>query len=335
MAVMDYNTWLQKARANAEAQGQPFNEAGAQDQYEAYKYNAEQGAGGVNAKAQVSGKSWGGGYSAQGGADATGMRERARRLGFSEDFDRFDEGTLQSWEKYKDSRCPEGIPYRAIDGSGCVEKPIDFAESIGQAQYLGDEAVSIFQSSRGRKAGGGPAAAAPPPPPKPVTKGQELSYTGDPMVDVLIHQFNTKLNPEGTGINVFGLGEDRAVGGEGAAADMQKATGQLLAGGGLWWSDDESAFGNFGKPPSQKKKGRGSKRGGAPSPAAIAAPPPPEPTPQPKHETPGVSYSPNLPDYKRQQIEERMAMRSTLPGQGGLGGISGVLGKHFGKDFVL
>jgi len=48
-----------------------------------------------------------------------------------------------------------------------------------------------------------------------------------------------------------------------------------------------------------------------------------------------VSYSPNLPDYKRQQIEERMAMRSTLPGQGGLGGISGVLGKHFGKDFVL
>lgn len=153
--AMDYNTWLQAAREEAQRRGEPFQEAGAQDQYEAYLYNHQYGAGGVNATQQQSGTSWGSGYSAAGAADATGMRQRAREMGFSEDFDRFDEGTLMSWEKYKDERCPPGIPYRAIDGSGCVEKPIDSAESAGQAQYIGAPWPPAGSGGAGGGGGGG------------------------------------------------------------------------------------------------------------------------------------------------------------------------------------
>lgn len=59
------------------------------------------------------------------GQDITGMRAYAAQHGMSEDFDRWDEGQLMAWEKQKDSSCPPNTPYRAYDGSGCVEKPID------------------------------------------------------------------------------------------------------------------------------------------------------------------------------------------------------------------
>ena len=65
-----------------------------------------------------------GGYGAI-NSDTTGMRAYAREHGMSEDYDRFDEATLNLWEQHRDPNCPPAYPYQAMDGSGCAEKPID------------------------------------------------------------------------------------------------------------------------------------------------------------------------------------------------------------------
>lgn len=100
----------------------------------------------------------------------------------------------------------------------------------------------------GGKGGGGGGAAGPPPP--PATFGSQLSYTGNPLTDMLLYQFNTGSQlSDPSKMNTFALGEDRQEGGEGAAADAGKRTGQLLQGGGLWWQGPQEAgqdaFGGF------------------------------------------------------------------------------------------
>lgn len=200
------------------------------------------------------------GYS-QGGADITGMRAWAKQHGMSEDFDRWDDGQLMAWEKQKDPNCPPNTPYQAYDGSGCIEKPIDSNNPQAQGGEGGGQGGP----------GGGPVA-----PPKPTTFGNQLSMTGNPMQDMLIQQFNTGQNATyQQGNNLFGLGEDRAVGGAGANADMkngkQEQKAQSLSGGGLWWGQGDF---NNGMDASQKN----SEEANAVSPgfkAPKAAEPPP------------------------------------------------------------
>jgi hypothetical protein len=129
-----------------------------------------------------------------------------------------------------------------------VGKPPDRAADGSWASgYEGSGA-----GGKGGGAGGGAGGAGgPAQPPKPVTFGKQLSMTGDPMQDMLINQFNTGQNSTyGQGMNIFGLGEDRAVGGTGANADMkqpgaQENVAQSLRGGGLWYGQDKATFGGW------------------------------------------------------------------------------------------
>jgi hypothetical protein len=126
------------------------------------------------------------------------------------------------------------------------------------------------------------------------------------MQDMLIYQFNTKGNLAGTGKNIFGMGEDRQVGGEGANADMQEnISAQGLSGGGLWWGGEGFNMGHDATQEAQKEKkgrGRGKRKGGvAPTPAEIAAPPPPVDPPSAAG-APGPPGTPQIPDYKEDML---------------------------------
>jgi hypothetical protein len=226
-------------------------------------------------------------------SDTTGMRDWARQHGMSEDYDRFDEATLNIWAKQRDQNCPPKFPYQAYDGTGCSEKPID-------------SGLDAPPSQRGQGIGGGRGGGGrgqPPPPPKPVTFGDQLSYTGNPMQDMLINMFNTRTAVnDPTKKNIFGMGADRQAGGEGADADKPMMA-QALAGGGLWRGSKET-FGGFRADQAgaaqPKKRGRGRRRrgGGAPPPPApeeIAAPPGQPPTAP----TPAAPTQPiNVPDFE-------------------------------------
>lgn len=124
MAVMTYDEWFK-------ANGNRGNWGG----YQQYVQN-QTGA----TRQQAPGGAEGAGWSGQNSPDQTGMRAAARAAGMSEDFDRFDERTLTQWEQYKDQRCPPHAPYRAINGTGCVEKPIDTNYNAQNAAYLGVQA---------------------------------------------------------------------------------------------------------------------------------------------------------------------------------------------------
>lgn len=124
MAVMTYDQWFA-------ANGNKGNWGG----YQQYVMN-QTGA----TRQQAAGGAEGAGWSGSGSPDQTGMRAQAKERGFSEDFDRFDERTLNQWEQYKDQRCPPHAPYAAINGTGCVEKPIDTNYNPQNAQYLGVQA---------------------------------------------------------------------------------------------------------------------------------------------------------------------------------------------------
>lgn len=238
------------------------------------------------------------GYNAGTGAmgaipsDTTGIRAHARSQGMSEDFDRFDEATLALWEKHRDSKCPPKFPYRMSPDTGgynpnaCVEKPIDGGGVVQNAGGGWEAAPS--RGGGQQQGGGGGRPGPPPPPPKPTTFGQQLSYTGNPMQDMLIQQFNARTSlQDPSQANIFGMGTDRAVGGEGAGADKPMMA-QTLAGGGLW-RGAEDTFGGFradranvAKTPA--KRGRGRRRRGGdvapppPDPAEIATPPSAAPT---------------------------------------------------------
>lgn len=115
--LMSYEDWF---REGNKEKGDWKDNAQSRQAYEAYKWRASNQ--GVS-QGGMGDDDIGTRYSS--GGDRTGMRARSRQLGMSEDFGRFDEATLISWEAQKDPKCPPDLPYQAYDGSGCIEKPID------------------------------------------------------------------------------------------------------------------------------------------------------------------------------------------------------------------
>jgi hypothetical protein len=287
------------------------------------------------------------GHSGGGTSDATGVRAQAKEQGMSEDFDRFDENTLKEWEQFRDTSCPPKYPYRMdpshinrwfkgqYSQNACVEKPIDtggvIQDASGQWQPNGPTGGQRGQGQ------GGPGQQQPATPPPPTTFGQQLSYTGDPMQDMLIQQFNQRTQSmDPTKTNIFGMGMDREVGGEGLAADTPMKA-QALAGGGLWRGTDET-FGGFRadktnvaaqKPKRQRgfRRGRRGRRGAeatmAPSPADIASPPggAASPTPQPAQVATMSSFNPEGQQNQQQQLNGMQSMmKKRFGGQPGIFG---------------
>lgn len=113
--LMDFNTWMAEGNKNRGNTPAWTDDAETRGAYEAYKYGAQNpGQGGGMTE---------GGYSASG--DPTGMRAKAKELGMSEDYDRFSNAQLASWESQKDTNCPPNKPYRSYADNTCQEKPID------------------------------------------------------------------------------------------------------------------------------------------------------------------------------------------------------------------
>jgi hypothetical protein len=94
----------------------------------------------TGATQQVDGGAYGAGWSGQDSPDQTGQRALAQKHGRREDLDRYNERTLNEWQQHLDSRCPPHAPYAAINGTGCVEKPIDTNYNAQNAGYIGVQA---------------------------------------------------------------------------------------------------------------------------------------------------------------------------------------------------
>lgn len=100
----------------------------------------------------------------------------------------------------------------------------------------------------------------------PVTFGKSLSYTGNPLVDMLLYQFNNRRSLDTGEANIFGwAGGRKPIGLDKygmPTADQPDVTGRLLSGGGLWWGGKDAVW----QPP-----GGG---GGTPAPSPGPTPPP-------------------------------------------------------------
>ena len=157
----------------------------------------------------------------------------------------------------KPDDCPDGS---GLHGSSCKDNDWlnatlggDRPSSAQMGASWVKDGVNPFAAGGeggGGGAGGRGTSGPPPPPPKPTTFGSQLSYTGNPLTDMLLYQFNTGAQlSDPSKMNTFALGENRQEGGTGADADQGKRTGQLLQGGGLWWQGPQEAgqdaFGGF------------------------------------------------------------------------------------------
>lgn len=106
----------------------------------------------------------------------------------------------------------------------------------------------------------------------PVTFGERgsLSYTGNPLIDMLLYQFNEGRSLD-TGLsNIFGWAGGRTPGAFdewGVPVDQPDVTGRLLSGGGLWWG----APGSVWSPPEPRKP-RARRREDAQGAGGIAPP---------------------------------------------------------------
>lgn len=239
------------------------------------------------------------------------LRKWAKETNRSEDYERFPDTAVSGWI---DRHWDVGAGSFKNNYGDLVDKPDERgANTPAGFNGTGDRGGWDMPGQGGGGAGGGggraAAPAAPGPPPPPTTFGSQLGYTGNPLTDMLLQQFNsgTQLS-DPSKMNMFALGGDRQEGGEGGAADAQTRTGQLLQGGGLWWqeggtpaSPDKSAFGGFradtknanaanplslgatppatpaaptgGSPSVGGSPAAAKAGGGAPTPAQIAAPP--------------------------------------------------------------
>jgi hypothetical protein len=212
-----------------------------------------------------------------------------------EDYERYNDQILSAW--IKESWDVQGGSFRNSAGD-LVAKPPDTAGGQG--------------GPGGQGGGGGRGGWGPPPP--PTTFGNQLGMTGNTMQDMLITQFNTGQDSTyAQGNNLFGLGEDRAVGGEDANADDQSQNeAQTLAGGGLWWGQDDFNQGFDATkvtPDAAPQQGRGRGRNrqqqqGQPQEAvqegSEAAVAPAEQGPQePNNYSPGMANMMNNQNWKR------------------------------------
>jgi hypothetical protein len=137
--LMSYDEWWQKASAGHPEwdPNDPENRA----QYNQYVYTAEGMQGGAMGGDNTD-------YGKSGGTNS----QRQYRGGQDEDYARFSDAQLKSWESQKDSNCPPNAPYQAFDGSGCVQKPI---ESANPAKWGGTNGRSGGGGGGGRGGGGG------------------------------------------------------------------------------------------------------------------------------------------------------------------------------------
>lgn len=184
----------------------------------------------------------------------------------------YDQATWEAAQEYFDPKCPSRMPYRSKKGAGqagvpakgdadtsnCTEFPENSWKDKNGGQwggwdggndgesYIPPERMAEIKASGGAGGAGGPGGGKQKPP-EPTKVGNQISMTGDPMQDMLIQQFNTGQNATyEQNKNIFGLGEDRKVGGTGVAADDQsKVQGQSLTGGGIWWGQGNEAFGGW------------------------------------------------------------------------------------------
>lgn len=218
------------------------------------------------------------------------LRKWAKDTGRPEDYARYSDAAVSGW-----------IARNWDVGKGTFVN--NYGDSVDKPDERGPNTPAGFNGTgdrggwdlpgqggggKGGMGGGGDQGPAPPPPPS--TFGSQLGFTGNPLTDMLVQQFNTQSsNPnDPTAKNMFGLGEDRQVGGAGANADAQTNQGQLLQGGGLWWQGPQQekgadAFGGFradiknaeptaatGAAPAAASAGSAAQ---APTPAEIATPP--------------------------------------------------------------
>jgi len=164
-------------------------------------------------------------------------------------------------------------------------------------------------------AGGGvpgqPAAA------KPTTFGAagDLTYTGNPLTDALIYQFNNQRqlgDQSGQALNIFGLRNERTrdqANTEGTPQDIQ---GQLLKGGGLWWTDKDQSkdvFKGWRVGQEQKKKRQGGGGGGAPGYSTQPATTQPAAQPPPATAPGNTQPAAQPPPYKKGILEENKMTR--------------------------
>lgn len=209
MAIMTYDEWFK-------ANGNKGNWGGYQ------QYVMKQGGGKVTRQEADGGKE-AKGWSGEGMPDSSGLRAWAKKHGFREDFDRFDERTLTQWKQHMDERCPPHAPFRAINGTGCVEKPIDTNYNARNAQYLGvqpaKEGTWVSPTGEVRGGGGGPAPMSPeasapapatPAPATPAPAPVEPVKVIDPLQQRLIDLASTRggffANDRDTGAASFGNG---------------------------------------------------------------------------------------------------------------------------------
>lgn len=155
-------------------------------------------------------------------------------------------GNAFQQEEDKPTDCPSGLT--AFGDDRCL--PVDHPKVLGAGQN--NPAAPAKQA--------------------PSTSGApgDIQYTGNPMIDMLIYQFNTKRSLVTGQSNPFGLANGRTPG------DQQPdITGKLLQGGGLWWGP---AGMDMSLNPTTV----------APTPAAPTTPPPQAPITPP----PDVSTNP-------------------------------------------
>jgi len=221
------------------------------------------------------------------------LRAKAKAEGWSEDFARpeFTDAVLQGWiDKYWDAKAGK---FRSARGAeGLWEKPTECPD--GQSPSGPDE-DSPCKPTADLLAAQGPQASATD---ADTTEGSEISYTGNPLVDMLIWQFNTRKSMDfykSGDPNIFGLSGGRTVPSQDGAGDV---TGRLLKGGGLWWAPTKDAKDVFGSATQQSAQPK--KTSAASAPEASVTPPQPPP---PAEET----QPPVPPPYEPRRGEDEMS----------------------------
>ncbi len=178
------------------------------------------------------------------------LRKWANETGRSEDYKRFPDAAVSGWI---DRNWDVAAGSFKNDYGDLVDKPDERGPNTPPGfNGTGDRGGWDLPGQGGPGGGGGGGrpggggVSQPTTPPPPATFGSQLGYTGNPLTDMLLYQFNTGTQmSDPSKINMFNMGENRQEGGTGADADSQKRTGQLLQGGGLWWANDQAAFGGF------------------------------------------------------------------------------------------
>jgi len=176
------------------------------------------------------------------------LRAKAKAEGWSEDFTRpeFTDAVLQDWiSKYWDANAGKFRSARS-GVSGFWEKPTECPP--GLVPGGANETDACVQPGAG---GGAGATAQSQSQTTAARQGTEIGYTGNPIVDMLIYQFNNRRSLDTQDPNIFGLTGGRQVPPSDPNGNKADVTGRLLEGGGLWWAptqDSKDVFGSTTAP---------------------------------------------------------------------------------------